>query len=147
MPGRSTTRLHFLDHPPQTGDHWAFHHGRDSSLVPVCLAIAARGKLVPGELSHVLPAEMLAQAVQVGLVPECGAELFERLSGVVFAAVEATVDKRLDAAPQGLKRAAITRVEATMTSCESPPVRARKTYCKVTTEPKYTSASEIVSEP
>jgi hypothetical protein len=47
----------------------------------------------------------------------------------------------------GLNKAALARVEATMTRCESPPARARKTYCKETTEPTYTSASEMVSEP
>ena len=36
---------------------------------------------------------------------------------------------------RGLNSAAMDSVEATTASCDSPPVSARKTYCKPTTPP------------
>ena len=43
------------------------------------------------------PYQVVAQCLQVGLVPQLGGEGFQGLSGIVLAAVEAPVYERLDA--------------------------------------------------
>src|SRR6266699_3032315 len=47
--------------------------------------------------------QMLAQLVEIDLITQCRAESCESLGSVIFAAVEAAVDERLDAPSQGLK--------------------------------------------
>src|SRR5829696_103910 len=50
------------------------------------------------------PYEVIIERLQVRLVAQPGREGFERLSRVVLAPVEVTVDKRLDATPQGAEQ-------------------------------------------
>src|SRR5215211_8559619 len=50
------------------------------------------------------PHEALSEPVEVRLVPQGGREGFQGLSRIVVAAVEASVYKRLDAAPQGCEQ-------------------------------------------
>src|SRR5258707_3309004 len=47
--------------------------------------------------------QMLAQLVEIDLITQCRAESSESLGSVIFAAVEAAVDERLDAPSQWLK--------------------------------------------
>jgi hypothetical protein len=69
------------------------------------------------------PYQFAVQRLQVCLIPQSGRETFERLPRVVLFPVEAPVDKALDTPPQGLNRAAITRVETTIASCGSSSLR------------------------
>jgi hypothetical protein len=82
--------------------------------------------------------QLIAEPVQVGLITQLGREGFQGLSRIVLAAVEAPVYERLDAAPEGMNSAAITRVETTTASwdCSSWPVSAPKIAWVVATPPK-----------
>jgi hypothetical protein len=48
---------------------------------------------------------------------------------------------------KGLKRAAIARVEATIVRVELWPIKVRKSWFKLSTLTKYTSAREAVRDP
>lgn len=48
--------------------------------------------------------QLLAQGVEIGLIPELGRERFECLPCIVFVAVETTVYDGLDTAPQGSEK-------------------------------------------
>ena len=66
-------------------------------------------------------AQVVAEGLEIDLVPEPRAELLERERRVVAAAVEAAVDRALDARDRaGRKSAATARVETATAKPECP---------------------------
>jgi hypothetical protein len=82
--------------------------------------------------------QFVVQGVQVRLVPQFECKALEGLSSIVLASIEAAVYVRLNSSTQGVNKAAITRVEATMASCgdSSWPVSAWKIAWVAVTLPK-----------
>ena len=91
--------------------------------------------------------EIVAQGIELCLVPDLGREGFQGLSSVIFAPVEESIYEALYATPQWVEQRSNYQRETTMTSCGCScwPVRARKTAWVAVTPPKYTKASMAVS--
>ena len=80
------------------------------------------------------PDQLVAEPVQVGLVPKPRREGFERLRRVVLPAVEAPIDRSLDASPQGVEQRRYREGGGDDDELRvRPPVSARKTYWRETT--------------
>ena len=70
--------------------------------------------------------QVVVQRLYVRLVSEFGGEALKSLPSVVLPPVKTSIYKGLDKSPEGVNRAAIMRVEATIANPDCCPVSARK---------------------